>query len=32
MKKGNKEPNPIVQLFVQDAKRESKVQLSHAYS
>lgn len=27
MKKGNKEPNPMVQLSVQDITRESKVYL-----
>lgn len=27
MKKGNKEPNPMVQLSVQDITRESKVLL-----
>lgn len=32
MKKGNKEPNPIVHMSVQDTKRESKVKLSHMFS
>lgn len=31
MKKGNKEPNPMVHLSVLDAKKESKVSLTQVY-